>query len=103
MDDTLKRLLDAEQRGQALVVKALADRDQLIDKALEEVKSADARFRARIPEIRDDFIIKADERAAQAIAEKRRRYQERLETLEQEAEHHHDQAVAAALDVLLKA
>ena len=101
MDDTLKRLLDAEHKAQELVAKSIQDRDRLIDQALEEVKTADARFRARIPELREGFQKKADERAEQAVAEIRRRYAERRETLEQETARRRDQTVQAALAALL--
>lgn len=101
MDDSLKRLLDAEQRAEALVAKASEDRDRLIAQALEEVKTADARFRARVPELRDSFRKKAEERAEQAIAEIRRRHNERRAVLEKETAKRQDQAVARALEVLL--
>lgn len=101
MDDTLKRLLDAEHQAQSMVAKSIEDRDRLIDQALEEVKTADARFRARIPELRDSFRKKAEERAEQAVAETRRRHAERRELLEQETAKRSDQAVRVALEALL--
>jgi len=103
VDDTLKRLLDAEQRAQAVVAKAMADRDRLIDQAVEDVKAADERFRARIPELREGFQHKADERAEQAIAEIRRRYGERRSLLDKESERRRQQAAARALEALLGA
>lgn len=101
MDDALKRLLDAEQKADALVAKALEDRDRMIEQALDEVKTADARFRARIPELQEGFHKKAEERAEQAIAEIRRRHQERRDRLDQETGRHHDQAVEQGLRALL--
>ena len=101
MDDTLKRLLDAEQQAQAMVAKSIAERDRMIDQALEEVKTADARFRARIPELRDSFRHKAEERAEQAVAEIRRRHAERRESLVQETARRSDRAARIALEALL--
>jgi V/A-type H+-transporting ATPase subunit G/H len=101
MDDSLKRLLDAEQRAEALVTKASEDRDRLIAQALEEVKTADARFRARVPELRESFKRKAEERAEQAIAEIRRRHNERRALLEKETAKRRDQAVTRGLEMLL--
>lgn len=101
MDDSLKRLLDAEQRAQALVGKAREDRDRLISQALEEVKTADARFRARIPELREGFRKKAEERAEQASAEIRRRMNERREQFDKDAVRRREHAVARGLAALL--
>lgn len=101
MDDTLRRLLEAEQKADALVKKAQADRDRIVETALEEIKAADARFRARIPELRESFHNKAEERAAQAIAEVRRRYSERRDELDEEIERRRDQSVSRGLDALL--
>ena len=101
MDDTLKRLLDAEREADALVAKALTDRDRIVEKALEEIKAADSRFRARIPELREGFQKKAEERASQAVAELRRRYGERREQLDEDIARRRGQAVAAGLETLL--
>jgi len=101
VDDTLKRLLDAEQRAQALVAKAIEERDRMIDQAVQDVKTADERFKARIPELREGFQRKAEERAEQAIAEIRRRHAERRTTLDKETERRREQAAARALEMLL--
>ena len=101
MDDALKRLLEAEQKAEALVAKAREERDRLVQQALEEVKTADARFRARIPELQGGFRNKAEERAEQAVAEIRRRHQERRAQLDQETARRREQAVSRGLDVLL--
>ncbi|MEN8176681.1 MAG: ATPase [Pseudomonadota bacterium] len=101
MEDSLKKLLDAERRADALVNKAIGERDRLIDEALREVKTAEERFDARIPEIRDNFRQRAEERAAQVIAEVRRRYTERQEALEEDVARRRDKAIQAALAVML--
>lgn len=101
MDDTLRRLLEAERQADALVAKAQTDRDRIVETALEEIKAADDRFRARIPELRESFHNKAEERAAQAIAELRRRYAERQEKLDEEIARRRDQSVSQGLDALL--
>ena len=101
MDDTLKRLLEAERQADTLVAKALTERDRIVETALEEIRAADDRFRARIPELRDSFLKKAEERAAQAVAELRRRYAERQEQLDEEISHRREQSVSRGLDALL--
>jgi V/A-type H+-transporting ATPase subunit G/H len=101
MEDTLKRLLDAELRAQALVDQANKERDRMIQQALEEARSADERFTARIPEIQSSFLGKAEERAGQTIGEMTRRYEERRRNLRAMAEGRGGEAVEAALAILL--
>lgn len=101
MEDTLKKLLDAELRAQALVQQAFKDRDLMVEKAQEEARSAEERFTARIPELRASFLSKADERADQTIAELQRRYEERCEQLRSLAEERRQDAAAAAVAILL--
>ena len=73
MEESLKYLLDAEQRAQEIVNKAIAERDRMLEKASEEVRGAEKRFKGRIPGIRESFLKKAEERADQTNAEILRR------------------------------
>lgn len=102
VDETLKRLLDAELKAEKLVAKAKAGREEVTRRALEEARQAEARFSARIPEIRDAFLGKTRERAGQTIAELQRRYDERSKDLRELAEQHEKDAVDAALALLLE-
>ncbi|MEJ2309796.1 MAG: ATPase [Gammaproteobacteria bacterium] len=101
MEESLKYLLDAERRAQKLVDTALADRDRLLEQAADEVRSAEERFKARIPGIRDSFMKKAVEKADQTNAETLRRYVEHWEMLEQEVESRRERAVREAMNLLL--
>jgi vacuolar-type H+-ATPase subunit H len=102
MDDTLKRLLEAEEKADALVKKSLEERDRLVEQALVDVKTADARFRARLPELRESFQRKAEERAEQAVAEITRRHEERTAHLEAETAKRRSLAAELGLEVLMK-
>lgn len=101
MEDVLKRLLEAEARAEAVVAEATAKRDQIIRQATEEVRAAELRFQERIPEIKGSFSGKAEERAQQAIAELKRRYDERHKSLRILAERQTREAVDAAVAILL--
>ncbi len=102
VEDELKRLLDAELRAEALVEQANTEREAIIHKALDDARIAEERFQARIPELRASFLEKAEDRAAQAVAELARRYEERadrMRALAQEREREAtDVAVAWVLD-----
>jgi vacuolar-type H+-ATPase subunit H len=103
MEDVLKRLLEAETRAEAVVAEATARREQIIRQATEEARAAESRFEARIPEIQGAFSGKAEERAQQAIAELKRRYEERHKSLRALAERQTQEAVNAAVAILLDA
>jgi len=101
MDDTLKRLLDAEMKAQARVDEAMNEHDRIVSQAQEEVRQAEQRFSARIPEIQASFKDKANERADQSIAELNRRYDERRLQLEALAEERHKIATEEAISIIL--
>jgi len=101
LEESLKYLLDAEQRAQQLVDKALEERDRLLEAAAGEVSSAEQRFKARVPGIRESFINKAAQRADQTNAETLRRYVEHWEKLEGELEAREERALREAMALLL--
>ena len=101
MDNTLQRLLDTELKAEKLVDDALKQRDRLMEQSLEEVRLAEARFDARIPEIRASFLEKAEQRIEQTVAEVSLRYQERIAELQTMADETRDEAVQAALGIIL--
>ncbi len=103
MDDTLKRLLEAEMRAERLAQEAEEEAARLIQAAVAEAKAQEERFRARIPDLHRGFIQKSAERAEQTIAELKRRYDERHIQLRNLAEEREDEALAAAFDILLAA
>ena len=101
MEDTLQRLLQAELQAEALVTKALEERERFTREALEEARLAEERLEARLPEIRESFMEKARQRVEQARAEMDLRYQERSHRLRNIAEEARDEAIEAAVNILL--
>ena len=97
MDDTLKRLLDAEVEAQHRVDEALQERERLVEEARQEARNAERRFNKRIPEIQESFHNKAQERARQTVAEMERHYEERREHLKVVTEQAAGEALEAAL------
>lgn len=101
LDNSLQRLLDAELEAEAVVKKALDQREQIMAQSLEEARMAEARFEARIPELREAFNDKAEQRIQQTIAEVSLRYQERTRELEFMASESRQEAIDTALAILL--
>lgn len=103
MDDTLKRLLEAEMRAEGLAQQAEEEAERLVQAAVAEAKAQEERFRARIPDLHKGYIQKSEERAEQTIAELKRRYDERHVQLRNMAEEREEDALQAAFDLLLAA
>lgn len=101
MDDTLKRLLAAENAASDLVKKAQADSERLVQTAIQEARKQEERFHARTPELHASFLDKSDQRAQQTVAEMERRFEERLASLRDAAEANEEKALEAAFDHLL--
>lgn len=101
MDDALKRLLDAESRAREIIEAASQERQRLLDEALAAARDAEARFEAGRAELRGPFIKEANGRAEQAVAELSRKYEERQRNLRDMASRHEQEAVDAALNLLL--
>jgi len=96
VDDTLKRLLAAENAARELVEKAQADGELLVRTGVEEARQQEERFEARVPELHASFLEKSDQRAQQTVAEMERRFDERLSGLRDAAENHEEGALDAA-------
>jgi vacuolar-type H+-ATPase subunit H len=103
MDDTLKRLLDAEMKAERIAQDAEQEQERIIQAAIREARSEDERFTARVPDLHRSFINKAEERAEQTIAELKRRYDERHVQLRETAEQREEDALEAAFALLLEA
>ena len=102
MEDTLKRLLTVETEAEQLVAKAQTEREQIIQQALQEAHQAEQQFKGQIPEIRANFLAKAEERATLSIAELDKRYAERKESLHNLAEENQLKALEAAVHLLMQ-
>jgi V/A-type H+-transporting ATPase subunit G/H len=101
MEDPLKRLLEAEARAQGIIDAASAERQRILDEALAAAREAEARFEAGRVDLRAPFLKEAHGRADQAVAELARKYEERQRNLRGLASRHEQEAVDAALNLLL--
>ena len=101
MSDSLKDLLQAEAEAEAIVSAGEKERDGIIQKALDDVLEMEQQFKARLPEMHQSFIDKAEERAAQTIAEMKLRYDERNKTLRELAGKHEKEALERAIAMIL--
>lgn len=101
MEDQLKRLLEAEARAQAIIEGAGQERQRLLDEALVAAREAEVRFEKNRADLRAPFLKEAHGRAEQAVAELSRKYEERQRNLRDMASRHEQEAVDAALNLLL--
>ncbi len=101
MEDALKRLLEAEARADSIIEEANRERERLVNEALQSAREAEARFDERRAEIRAPFIKEAEARAEQMVAELLRKCEERQRGLREQALRHEEEAVAAAISLLL--
>ena len=103
MNESLERLLDAEQRARRLVDDALAQRDRTLEKARHEAEEAERQFENRMQELRRGLRAGAEERAGQRIGEMEREFAERGRRLRELAGQHRDEALEAAVELLTDA
>lgn len=101
MEDPLKRLLEAEARAQQIIEAASGERQRILDDALASARDAEARFEAGRADLRAPFLKEAHGRADQTVAELARKYDERQRNLRDLASRHEQEAVDAALNLLL--
>jgi len=101
MEDHLIRLLETESRAQAIIDAASAERQRILNEALAIVRDDEARFEAGRAELRAPFLKEAHGRAGHIVAELARKYEERQRTLRDMATRHEQEAVDAALNLLL--
>lgn len=92
MEEALKRLLDAEARADAIIEAANRERERLVNEALQMASEAEARFEARREEIRAPFLREGEARADQALAELKRKAEERSRSLREQAAQHEEEA-----------
>lgn len=101
MEDSLYDLLDVEKQAEQIVLEGEQQREDIKQTALDDANATISQFNARLPELHQSFLEKANERAEQSIAELKLRYNERNQELRQLAEDHEEDALADAIDVLL--
>jgi vacuolar-type H+-ATPase subunit H len=102
MSDSLKELLAAEQEAEEIVSRGEHERDRIIRKSLGDAAEMEQQFRDRLPELRQSFTDKAEQRAAQTIAELKLRYDERNKMLRELAGKHEKEALEHSVALILE-
>ena len=100
VDESLKRLLDAEAKAEDIIARADAERQRVIEQARHEAREAEQQHAQRIADIHASFLSQAEQRAQQTIAELKRRHSERSAALQKAAEQRKRQAIEAAIALL---
>lgn len=101
MEDVLKRLLETETRAEAIIEAAEAERKRIVDAAVAEVRQNEARFLAEAAKRRAPIMREAEDRAGQLVADLTRKFEARQRALREQADRNEDEAIAAALALLL--
>lgn len=101
MEDTLKRLLDAEEHARTQIENAERERDRIIEQARQEAHDAESRFERRMAELRQSKFDRSDEQAEQEVAELEREHDQQLQNLAEQAQHNRRVALQQTLDWLL--
>lgn len=102
MGDSLKDLLEAEAQAEAIVAVGEGERDKIIQKALDDALEMESKLQLRLPEMRQSFIDRAQERANQTIAEIKLRYDERNKSLRELCALHEQEALDQAIALILE-
>ncbi len=102
MEDTLKRLLAVEIEAEQLVATKQAEREQIIQQALEKAHQAEQDFQATIPKLQASFLEKAKQSAEQSIVALKKRYEEKQEHLRKLSDENQQQALKAAVNLLMQ-
>ncbi|MGO8754238.1 MAG: hypothetical protein ACLQHK_03295 [Gallionellaceae bacterium] len=100
VDESLKRLLDAEAKAELVIAQADAERQAIIERARHDIRDAEKQHAERVSGIHASFLAQAEQRAQQTIAELKRRHTERSATLQAVAEQRRQQALDAAVALL---
>ena len=99
MSDSIHDLLEIEKQAEQIVQDAEKQRQQIRQQALDDANANIEQFNARLPELHQSFLDKANERAEQSIAELKLRYNEHNSDLRKLAEEHEQEALDAAIKV----
>ena len=100
MDESLKRLLDAEAQAELVIARAEAERQEIIEQARHEVEASEQQHAMRVKETRATFLAQANQRAQQTIAELKRRHDEHAAALSLSAKDRELQALDTAVSLL---
>jgi vacuolar-type H+-ATPase subunit H len=100
VDETLKRLLDAEAKAEAAVVRADEERQSIVEQARREAAAAEQQHARRVAEIHASFLAQAEQRAQRSIADLQRHHTEQAAALRAAARLNERQALDAAVALI---
>ncbi len=100
VDETLKRLLDAEAKAEQIVTRADEERLAIIEQAKRDAIEAEQQHARRMAEIHASFLAQAEQRAQQTISALRHRHEEQVQALRASAQHNEQQALDEAIALL---
>ena len=100
VDETLKRLLDAETKAEQIVARADAERQSIIEQAKRDARALEQQHSERMTEIHASFLAQAEQRAQQTIITLQRHHTEQAKALRASAERHEQQALDEAVALL---
>ncbi len=101
MEDILKRLLEVEISAEKMVANSQSQREATVHQTLLDTQQAERQFKSQLPELKANFLQKAELHATQSIAELQKRYTEKKSHLNQLAKENHDKALDAALQLFM--
>jgi vacuolar-type H+-ATPase subunit H len=100
VDETLKRLLDAELKAEQIVARADEERQAIVEQARRDAHAAEQQHAERMTEIHASFLAQAEQRAQQTIAELNRRHQQQVQALRAAAQRNEAEALDAAVALI---
>ena len=102
VDETLKRLLDAEAKAEQIVARADEERQTIIEQAKRDARIAEQQHAERMAEIDASFLALAEQRAQQTVATMQQRHAEQMLALRASAQHNQQRALAEAVALLTR-
>jgi len=100
VDETLKRLLDAEEKAEQLVAHADEERQAIVEQAKIDARAVEQQHAGRIDEIHASFLAQAEQRAQQAVEASHKRYADQAAALRTLAERYEKQALDEAVTLV---
>ena len=100
VDETLKRLLDAEAKAEQIVARADEERQAIIEQAKLDARAVEQQHAERMTEIHATFLAQAEQRAQQTINTLQKRHAEQAVALHTLAERYEQQALDEAVTLL---
>ncbi len=100
VDETLKRLLDAETKGEQLVARADEERQVIIEQAKRDARALEEQHTQRMAEVHASFLSQAEQRAQQTISTLRRHHAEQAKASLASAQRHEQHALDEAVALI---